>query len=285
MNGRAQAAWSAVALIIALGGTNPLVRALIALVALDLLLTQTPPGRSLRPIFLGVTVAGVVATLLNLLLAHVGRDVIVSLPAGIPILGGPITLESAAFGITTGLGLGAAILAVAPLSLVLAPHDLLDAFPAGLERSAILVATALNLVPAIRRSATGVIEAQRLRGHRSRGPALWREILVPVILTAIENSLQLAEAMEARAFGSGRRSRWEPAAFDRLGRLTLASAVVALALAMAARLGGADLDWQPYPSLTVPSISPLILGACLVLAVPWLPWPRRASWSRTDGEQ
>jgi energy-coupling factor transport system permease protein len=285
MNGRAQAAWSAVALVIALGGTNPLVRALIAVVSLDLLLTQTPPGRSLRPVLFGVAIAAVLATALNLLLAHVGRDVIVSLPAGIPILGGPITIESAAFGIATGLGLAAAILAVAPLSLVLAPHDLLDAFPAGLERSAILVATALNLVPAIRRSSTGVIEAQRLRGQRSRGPALWREVLVPVILTAFENSLQLAEAMEARAFGSGRRSRWEPAAFDWVGRLTLAAAVVALALVIAARLGGADLDWQPYPSLTVPAVSPLILAACLVLVVPWLPWPRRASWDRTDGER
>ena len=285
MNGRAQAAWSAVALVIALGGTNPLVRALIALVSLNLLLTQTPPGRSLRPILIGVAVAGILATVLNLLLAHVGRSVIVSLPAGIPILGGPITVESAAFGIATGLGLAAAILAVAPLSLVLAPHDLLDAFPAGLERSAILVATALNLVPAIRRSSTGVIEAQRLRGHRSGGLALWREVLVPVILTAIENSMQLAEAMEARAFGSGRRSRWEPASFDSVGRVTLLAAVGALALVIAARLGGADLDWQPYPSLTVPVVSPLILAACLVLAVPWLPWPRRASWSRTDGER
>jgi len=285
MNGRAQAAWSAVALVIALGGTNPIVRALIALVSLNLLLTQTPPGRSLRPVLLGVAIAAILATVLNLLLAHVGRSVIVSLPAGIPILGGPITIESAAFGIATGLGLAAAILAVAPLSLVLAPHDLLDAFPAGLERSAILVATSLNLVPAIRRSSTGVIEAQRLRGNHSRGLALWREVLVPVILTAIENSLQLAEAMEARAFGSGRRSRWEPASFDWVGRLTLFAAVGALALVIAARLGGADLDWQPYPSLTVPVVPPLILAACFVLAIPWLPWPRRASWSRTDGER
>ena len=285
MNGRAQAAWSAVALVVALGGTNPLVRALIAVISLDLLLTQAPPGRSLRPVLLGVTLAGAAATVLNLLLAHVGRDVIASLPDGIPILGGPITLESAAFGISTGLGLVAAILAVAPLSLVLAPHELLDAFPTGLERSAIVVATALNLVPAIRRSAVGVIEAQQLRGHRSRGPTLWREILVPVILTAIENSLQLAEAMEARAFGSGRRSRWEPAALDRLGRLTLASAAVAFVLAVAARLAGADLDWQPYPSLTVPNVPPLILAACLVLAIPWLPWPGRMRWNRTDGEQ
>ena len=71
MNGRAQAAWSAVALVVALGGTNPLVRALIAVISLDLLLTQAPPGRSLRPVLLGVTLAGAAATVLNLLLARV----------------------------------------------------------------------------------------------------------------------------------------------------------------------------------------------------------------------
>jgi hypothetical protein len=83
--------------------------------------------------------------------------------------------------------------------------------------------------------------------------------------------------MEARAFGSGRRSRWDPEALDAMGALTFASAGVALVLVILARATGSDLDWQPYPSLTMPSVSPLMLAACLVLAVPWLPWPRRTA--------
>ncbi|HVA87407.1 MAG TPA: ATP-binding cassette domain-containing protein, partial [Candidatus Saccharimonadales bacterium] len=272
MNGRALGAWSLAALIIVLGGANPIVRALVALAALNLLITRAPSDRPLRPLLLGLALAGAFATLLNVLLAHAGRDVLVSVPDAIPLIGGPITLESAAFGVATGLGLVAAILSVAPLSLVLEPHELLDAFPAKLERSAIALATALNLVPAIRRSATGVIEAQRLRGNRPTGRTAWARMLVPIMLTTIDGSLQLAEAMEARAFASGPRSRYEPRRLGRTGWLALASAASALGLYLVARIDGAAVDWQPYPSLTFPSLDPLVVAACLVLAVPGLPW-------------
>src|SRR2546425_4792609 len=40
-----------------------------------------------------------------------------SLPDGIPALGGPYTAEALAFGLSTGVTLAAAILAVAPFSL------------------------------------------------------------------------------------------------------------------------------------------------------------------------
>jgi hypothetical protein len=42
-------------------------------------------------VLLGATLAGASATLLNLLLAHVGRDVLVSLPDVLPVVGGPLT--------------------------------------------------------------------------------------------------------------------------------------------------------------------------------------------------
>ncbi len=272
MNARALAGWSAVGLVIALGGTNPVERVLVGLAALDLLVTRTPPERPLRPLLLGVVLAGGLAAALNLLLAHAGEHVLLTLPAALPLVGGPITLESAAFGAVTATGLMAAILVVAPLSLLLEPHDLLDALPARLERTGVAVATALNLVPTIRRTARGVMEAQRLRGWRPRGPWSWAEILVPVMLTAIEGSLQLAEAMEARAFGSGRRTRYAPRALNALSRLTIGAAVAALGLYLAARVAGAELDWQAYPSLTAPTLDPLAAAACLALALPALPW-------------
>ena len=153
MNARALAGWSAVGLVIALGGTNPVERVLVGLAALDLLVTRTPPERPLRPLLLGVVLAGGLAATLNLLLAHAGEHVLLTLPEALPLVGGPITLESAAFGAVTATGLMAAILVVAPLSLLLEPHDLLDALPARLERTGIAVATALNLVPTIRRTA------------------------------------------------------------------------------------------------------------------------------------
>ena len=70
--------------------------------------------------------------------------------------------------------------------------------PAPLERTGIAVATSLNLVSGFGRTFTAVRDAQRMRGWRPRGIRSWNEVLVPVVLTAIEDSVLLAEAMEAR---------------------------------------------------------------------------------------
>jgi len=127
--------------------------------------------------------------------------VLARLPDALPLLGGPLTLESLAFGGAIGLGLVAALLSVAPLSLILEPHDVVDAMPAALERTGIAVATSLNLVSGFGRTFTEVRDAQRMRGWKPGGLRSWNEILVPVVLTAIEDSVLLAESMEARAFG------------------------------------------------------------------------------------
>ena len=45
-----------------------------------------------------------------------------------------------------------------------------------------------------------------MRGWRPTGVRAWSDVLMPVALTSIEGSMDLAEAMEARAFGSGPRT-------------------------------------------------------------------------------
>src|ERR1019366_5795941 len=126
------------------------------------------------------------------------------LPAGIPVLGGPLTIEAAFFGVSTGLGIAAAVLAAAPLSLVLMPNSLVDALPSALAR----IGTALNLIPGIARSAGEIRDAQRMRGWRPRRIREWPDLAVPVVLTALEGSITLAEAMEARGYGSGTRTHY-----------------------------------------------------------------------------
>ena len=124
------------------------------------------------------------------------------------MIGGPLTLEAALFGLSTGIGIAAAVLAAAPLSLVLAPHALVDALPAALARTGAAIGTALNLIPGIARSATEIRDAQRMRGWRSRRVREWPDLAVPVVLTALEGSITLAEAMEARGYGSGMRTHY-----------------------------------------------------------------------------
>jgi energy-coupling factor transport system permease protein len=261
---------------VALSTDNPVYRGLVALAVLNVLLTWLPPGRRVRPLALAMLIAAGIAALINVLAGHAGADVFARLPADWPLVGGDLTLESLAFGGALGLGLVAALLAVAPLSLVLEPHDVVDAMPGPLERTGIAVATSLNLIGGFGRTFSAVCDAQRMRGWRPRGLRSWNEVLVPVVLTAIEDSVLLAEAMEARGFGAGRRTSYAGSGWSRRDLIVIATALGAVGLFIGLRLAGAAVDWYPYPTMYLPPINPALLVGCLALALPALASPARS---------
>lgn len=270
---RAWLVWSLAAVTIALVTNNPVYRGLVALVALNVLLTWLPQRRRLRPLALAVAFSAALAALINLLASHTGADVIARLPDWLPLAGGPITFESLAYGGAIGLGLVAALLAVAPLSLVLESHDIVDAMPAALERTGIAVAASLNLVSGFGRTFTEVRDAQRMRGWKPAGLRSWNEVIVPVVLTAIENSVLLAEAMEARGFGAGRRTSYARGSWSRWDIAVVAVALAAAVLFVALSVAGVAMDWYPYPTPSLPPIHPLAVVGCLGLGLPALSRP------------
>lgn len=268
------AAWSGAAMLVVVLANNPAYRTLVLAAAA---LAVAAAGRRVRPLAAGLGAAAASATLLNFGLSHLGADVLFALPDGWPLLGGPYTLEALVFGAATGGALAAAVLAAAPLSLLLEPHELLDALPGWLARSGTLVSTSLNLVPTIARSFTAVTEAQRMRGWRPAGPRSWAEVAVPVLLTTIEDSTQLAEAMAARGYGSGPRTHYARGGWTLPDRVVAASAGSAAVLFLLLRAAGRVADWQPYPTLSAPAVDPAAAAACLLLFVGPLTW----RWQRS----
>ena len=271
MNARALAAWSATCLFIVLFTTNPAYKALVLVAALTVLAA----GAGLRRIrgwLTAVILTACFATMLNFVSAHLGATVLFELPPQIPALGGPYTLEAMAFGLVGGITIAAAILSAVPFSLLLASHEVVDALPAALSRTGTAIAASLNLVPAVATSFVEVTEAQRLRGWRPRGPRSWSEIVVPVVLTSIEGSIQLAESMEARGFGSGPRTAAKPSRMQRSDWLLVAASALALALFAISRITGWAADWFPYPTLAAPAIDPRPFAACVLLFAPVLLW-------------
>lgn len=258
-------AWVLCALIVALSSTNPAGRALVLMAGWALLYRRRAAGRSLRPLAIGTGILGVTSTLTNGLLSHTGATVIATLPGWVPLLGGPMTLEGFSAGAAIGLGLAAAVSVTAALSVVAEPGDLLDALPGFLARTAITVGAALNLVPALAESYGSIRDAQRCRGWRGRGPRGLADLMVPLLLGAIERSGELAEAMEARAFGSGRRTRTAPDHSARNGAVT-AGSFAALAWFAAGRLSGAG-SWYPYPAMMAPQLGASVVGPPLLLGL------------------
>jgi energy-coupling factor transport system permease protein len=93
-------------------------------------------------------------------------------------------------------------------------------------------------------------------------------VLVPVVLTAIEDSVLLAEAMEARGFGAGRRTSYSRTSWTRWDAAIAISALAVAVGFVGARVAGVAMDWYPYPTLALPPIQPLLAVGCLVLVLP-----------------
>ncbi len=270
MNARAAAAWCLAALTVALSSANPVYRALVVLCALNVLVAHRRSDTRLRPLLLAVIVAGSIALLITTVLSHSGAHAFAQVPPAIPVLGGAYTYEALVFGVSTALGIAAAILPAAALSLVVDPAELVDALPALLSRSGAALGTALNLIPGLARSAVDIRDAQRMRGWRPRRARDWPDLAVPVVLTAIESSSSLAEAMEARGYGAGTRTHYAVTKWHAADVVVCVASLAAAAAFVALRVSGAVADWYPFPAITTPSVDIGAAACCLALASPLL---------------
>ena len=233
LSARAWTAWSAACLFIVLATANPVYKVMVLAAALGALVAGAGLRRTSR-VLIASAVVGAFAAVLNFVSAHLGSTVLFSLPAQVPAVGGPYTLEALAYGATGGVTVATAILAAAPFSMLLESHDVIDALPTALSRTGAAVAAAVNLVPSVGATFVQVSEVQRMRGWRPRGPRSWAEVAVPVVLTSVESSIQLAESMEARGFGSGPRTHVSPRRMQSRDWLVVAASAAVKAAVTAA---------------------------------------------------
>ena len=274
VNAKAVAAWSASCLVIVLGTSNPGYKTVVLSAAFTSVAATVGLAR-MRRLLIAVALVAASAVLLNFVSVHLGRTVLFALPESIPGVGGPYTVEALAFGASGGITIAAAILAAAPFSLLLQPYEVMDALPRAFSRTGTTIAASMNLVPTVVASFTEVSEAQRMRGWRPRGPRSWAEVVVPVVLTSVESSIQLAESMEARGFGLPARTHFGATKLGPTSLVVIATAVTAAAGFVTAEVVGWALPWYPYPSLAWPALDLRVLAACSLLFVPVVLWRRR----------
>jgi energy-coupling factor transport system permease protein len=197
--------WAVAAGVAALLTRNPLYLTLIALAAgvvwtAQRHAAQTPlvAGRGLARLALTALTFSVV---LNMLFSHSGRTVLIRLPAVLPYIGGPITLEAAVYGLTTGLAILALLLVALAFNAAVDPAQMLRYLPGFLYSAGLVVSIALTFAPQTKRALDEIREAQQVRGHRPRGLRDLPPLVVPLVTTGLENAIGLAEAMAARGFG------------------------------------------------------------------------------------
>jgi energy-coupling factor transport system permease protein len=178
--------------------------AVLAAVLLALCL-RVPPSRR-RPYLVATAASALGVFLVWPLLQTTGLDVLWEGPV-VPVLGLlDVTEQELVLAALYSLRLASVSLAFALYALAV-DHDRLVAAAGFARRSALAVALATRLVPTLERDAAGLAEAVRGRGLAVAGVRGRALLLSPLVAGSLERAANLAEAMEARGYGSGRHSR------------------------------------------------------------------------------
>lgn len=218
-------------LFAAAGGAGLLANRLPALAVLAgvlLVVCLRAPAARRGPYLFGAVATGLGVFLASPWLANEGYHVLWEGGPVIPVLGRVnVTTEELADAALNGLRLAALGLAFSAYAL-LVDHDRLVAAVGFAPRSALAVALATRLVPSLERDAAGLAEAVRGRGVPVGGARGYAMLLSPLVAGSLERASNLAEAMEARGFGRGRRSRAPSKPWTRLDRAAVAAAALVL---------------------------------------------------------
>jgi energy-coupling factor transporter transmembrane protein EcfT len=254
-------AWGVATLCAAFMDRDPFLQALLVLVLANTWL----PYRRGRGFPLAIAAGlAIIPVLFSVALSRFGRHVLVTLP-GIPVIGGSWTWEALIFGASSGIALLLTVAIFAVLSSTLRSADLIALLPRPLYRAGTAFALSLAFAPKCMASFNSIREARQLRGQTTG----WRSapaIIVPVVLTTLEQALQYGESLDARGYGSRRRSRYRPLTWSPLDVLIAAASLIALVLTVAIPAQ----PYNPYDQLmpSTPAIRSLI--ALLLLSLPAL---------------
>ncbi|MDL5201313.1 energy-coupling factor transporter transmembrane component T [Streptomyces sp. ALI-76-A] len=137
-----------------------------------------------------------------------GTHVLVTLPE-LPLpdwaqgirLGGRVTAEGLLFALYDGLRLAALLICVGAANALANPARLLKSLPGALYETGVAVVVALTFAPNLIADGRRLRAARRLRGRPDRGVRGLLHVGLPVLEGALERSVSLAAAMDARGYG------------------------------------------------------------------------------------
>lgn len=227
-----------------------------------------------------------VIMLVNAVFVRAGSTVLLYGPR-VPGLGKiKITLEAICFGAAMGIRLLVIISAFCLYTHAVHPDKVLKLFSRLGSKSVLAVTLSTRLFPLMARDALRIAEVQRCRGVKLDTGSRWQRLKnrLPIInvllLSSLERSLQVAESMQARGYGSGKRTYysrdlWRPRDF-----LILSAVAVSLAAGIMAALQGWS-GYTFYPRLEEFRLDELKMAilVALTLTVPavlgwgWKKWP------------
>jgi energy-coupling factor transport system permease protein len=197
--------------------------------------------------------------IINALVSNQGAHVLFEIPLRIPILGRPVvTLEAIFFGVAMSLRLISIISAFTILNLVIHPDDLMQSMTK-LKlpyKSLLVVSLCSRFIPSLIDDVDRITDVQRSRGlEMDKGPLLLKikrrfSILIPLLSNSLDKAVQVSEAMEARAFGTGEgRTFFKELTLSRLDISMLALGFATFVFGILLFYSGYG-DYSYYPQLS-----------------------------------
>ncbi|GAA1901663.1 CbiQ family ECF transporter T component [Streptomyces sodiiphilus] len=193
--------------------TNPLLLALIVTVAGYVVAarrTDAPWARAFRFFLVLGAVVVVVRVVFALLLGSPvgGTTVLFTLPE-VPLpewaqgvrIGGRVTAEGLLFAAYDGLRLATLLICLGAANALANPARLLKSLPGALYEAGVAVVVALTFAPQLIADLLRLRSARRLRGRSDKGIRSVLAVAMPVLEGALERSVALAAAMDARGYG------------------------------------------------------------------------------------
>ena len=185
-----------------------------------------------------------------------------------PIVDAPITTSAFVSAALEGLRLAVLLALFGAFNAVTDPFRVLRLAPRRWHEPALAAALALSIAPRTIDAAARVREAQRLRGI---DVIRWRSLpalAVPVLENGMEDAMTLAESMDARGHGRGRRTSYRPERWSREAVTVSVVAVLAASVfAIAALEGWGSLSPSFFP-LRWPDASLVLIAAALLFSLP-----------------
>ncbi|MBO8184518.1 CbiQ family ECF transporter T component [Streptomyces spirodelae] len=193
--------------------TNPLLLALLVVVAgyvVAVRRTDAPWARSYSAFLkLGVLVLAIRLVFAFFLGSPIpGSHVLAELPE-VPLpdwargvrIGGRVTAEGMVFALCDGLKLATLLVCVGAANALANPARLLKSLPGALYEAGVAVVVAMTFAPNLVADVRRLRAARRLRGRDDRGLRGVVQVGLPVLEGALERSVALAAAMDARGYG------------------------------------------------------------------------------------
>jgi len=238
--------WATCAGLVTFTTTDPFYLAMIVAVAWFVYAAQRIPGPMARS-FRVFAIAGLVTMAVRTALVFFGT----------------VDASSVAFAALEGARLATLLVVFGTFNAVTDPFGVVRLAP-----------LALSIAPRTIAMVGQVREAQRMRGLRTAGWRTLPALAVPVLETGMDEAVTLAESMDARGHGRGRRSRYRPARWTTGAVVMSMCALVAAGVFLvAAFTGRGGLHPSTFP-LTWPDAEPVLIATIALLAVPGV-FPRQ----------